>query len=109
MEMASIAMASLNSRIGLVLPGEYFEPRWYAAYTCARHEKRVAEQLERRSVELFLPLYDTVHRWKNGRAGAVAAIPCLRVHARRPARPFARFGDSQRGEAGTRWKPCAMA
>jgi len=68
MEMASIAMASLNSRIGLVLPGEYFEPRWYAAYTCARHEKRVAEQLERRSVESFLPLYETVHRWKNGRA-----------------------------------------
>ncbi len=50
---------------GLPLP--YLEPLWYAAYTCARHEKRVAEQLERRSLELFLPLYETVHRWKNGR------------------------------------------
>lgn len=43
-------------------------PRWYAACTCARHEKRVAEQLRGRLVELFLPLYEAIHRWKNGRA-----------------------------------------
>jgi len=41
--------------------------QWYAAYTRARHEKRVAEQMQRRSVECFLPLYETVHHWKNGR------------------------------------------
>jgi transcription antitermination factor NusG len=46
----------------------YFEQRWYAAYTCARHEKRVAEQLRARSVELFLPLFRSVRRWKNGPA-----------------------------------------
>jgi transcription antitermination factor NusG len=40
---------------------------WFAAYTASRHEKRVAEQLHERGVENFLPLYDTVHRWKNGR------------------------------------------
>ena len=51
-----------------MLPASYLEPRWYAAYTCARHEKRVAEQLAHRSVESFLPLYETVHRWKNMRA-----------------------------------------
>ena len=50
------------------LPAEYLEPRWYAAYTCPRHEKRVAEQLERKAVESFLPLYETVRQWKNGRA-----------------------------------------
>lgn len=44
------------------------QPRWYAAYTCARHEKRVAAQLEERAIECFLPLYETVHRWKNMRA-----------------------------------------
>ncbi len=42
--------------------------RWYAVYTAARHEKRVAEQLERRRVECFLPLYEAVHRWKDRRA-----------------------------------------
>lgn len=48
-------------------PGEYFEPHWYAAYTCANHEKRVAEQLERHSIECFLPLYESVRRWKDRR------------------------------------------
>jgi transcription antitermination factor NusG len=43
------------------------ESLWYAGYTCARHEKRVAEQLRDRAIEHFLPLYETIHRWKNGR------------------------------------------
>jgi len=38
---------------------------WYAAYTCANHEKRVAEQLAERSVEHFLPLYESVRHWKD--------------------------------------------
>lgn len=46
------------------LPLNYCEPLWYAAYTCANHEKRVAEHLTRRSVEHFLPLYDTIRKWK---------------------------------------------
>jgi transcription antitermination factor NusG len=41
------------------------EPRWYVAYTRPRHEKRIAEQLTERSLEQFLPLYETVHRWKD--------------------------------------------
>jgi transcription antitermination factor NusG len=40
---------------------------WYAIYTCARHEKRIADQLALRSIEQFLPLYETVHRWKDRR------------------------------------------
>src|ERR1700756_4275342 len=40
---------------------------WYAAYTVSRHEKAVAQHLLQREVECFLPLYETVHRWKNGR------------------------------------------
>lgn len=43
------------------------EPHWYAAYTCAQHEKRVAEQLAERKVEHFLPLYASVRRWKDRR------------------------------------------
>ena len=44
-----------------------YQPLWYAGYTCARHEKKIAEQLSQRSIEHFLPLYNTIHRWKNGR------------------------------------------
>jgi len=49
------------------LPSSFREPLWYAVYTNANHEKRVAEQLRRRSVEHFLPLYDTIRRWKDRR------------------------------------------
>jgi transcriptional antiterminator NusG len=43
------------------------EPHWYAAYTYAQHEKRVAEQLAQRDVEHLLPLYAAMHRWKDRR------------------------------------------
>ena len=43
------------------------EARWYAAYTCAHHEKRVAEQLAARAVEYFLPLYGSRRRWRDRR------------------------------------------
>src|SRR5215467_5847587 len=43
------------------------QPGWYALYTCARHEKRVAEQIERRRFPCFLPLYRSVRRWKDRR------------------------------------------
>ena len=45
----------------------YAEPRWFAAYTCAKHEKRIAYQLQRKSVEYFLPLYEAFHKWKDRR------------------------------------------
>ena len=40
---------------------------WYALYTCPRHEKRVAEQIEQRCFSCFLPLYRSVRRWKDRR------------------------------------------
>jgi transcription antitermination factor NusG len=41
--------------------------QWYAAYTRANQEKRVAKQLTWRSVEHFLPMYESVRRWKDRR------------------------------------------
>ena len=41
--------------------------RWFAACTRANHEKRVVEQLSARSAEHFLPLYESVRRWKDRR------------------------------------------
>jgi transcription antitermination factor NusG len=45
----------------------YFQPRWYAAYTRANHERRVADQLAERGVENFLPQYESVRMWKDRR------------------------------------------
>ena len=41
--------------------------RWYAAYTCPRHEKYVARQLDERCIDTFLPLYRSLRRWKDRR------------------------------------------
>src|SRR5258708_20899174 len=49
------------------MPAEFFEPHWYAAYTCAKHEKRVAEQFTERALENFLPQYESVRRWRDRR------------------------------------------
>jgi transcription antitermination factor NusG len=43
-------------------------PCWFAAYTAPNHEKRVAEHLDRRSIEQFLPVYESVRRWKDRQA-----------------------------------------
>ena len=38
---------------------------WYALYTRHQHEKVVASLLSGKGFEVFLPLYSTVHRWKD--------------------------------------------
>ena len=62
----SIVSANAVSSPSLSAP-IFSQTLWYAAYTASRHEKRVAEQLQERSIDHFLPLYETIHRWKNGR------------------------------------------
>src|SRR6266576_3902467 len=49
------------------LPAVWAETHWYAAYTCAHHEKCVAAELGMREVEHFLPLYSSLRRWKDRR------------------------------------------
>src|SRR6266446_9827203 len=65
MSMSSVLQQ--NDRESAQLPMEFAEPHWYVAHTRANHEKRVTQQLLERSVENFLPLYDSVRRWKDRR------------------------------------------
>src|SRR5208283_787172 len=61
----------MSSPIGMaavgVVPEAAQSGNWYALYTCPRHEKRVAEQIEQRHISCFLPLYRSVRRWKDRR------------------------------------------
>ncbi len=50
------------------------EARWYAVYTMARHEKRVAWDLSQRHLSSFLPTYRTVHRWKDRKKALELAL-----------------------------------
>jgi transcription antitermination factor NusG len=45
---------------------EFAGRQWMAVYTIPRHEKQVSHQIEQRSLECFLPLYESVRRWKTG-------------------------------------------
>jgi len=41
-------------------------PRWFALYTASRHEKRVAQHLDQRAIEHYLPLYRSQRKWSDG-------------------------------------------
>ena len=43
------------------------DPQWFALYTCANQERRVAAQLDARGVEHFLPLFRSRRNWKDRR------------------------------------------
>ena len=38
---------------------------WWALYTRHQHEKTVAEMLSAKGFEVFLPLYESIRRWKD--------------------------------------------
>ena len=65
--MATQIVNAADSAQVLMLPSSFCAPFWYAAYTRANHEKRVAELLGTRKLEHFLPLYASVRRWKDRR------------------------------------------
>jgi len=65
--MITSSISERDDRGTAHLPTAFEEPRWYVAHTSANHEKRLTQQLLQRSVENFLPLYDTVRRWKDRR------------------------------------------
>ena len=63
-EKPAMASAPFLSEVNDV---EQKTAQWFAVYTNSRHEKVVARQLQDRSIETFLPLYRTWHRWKDRR------------------------------------------
>jgi transcription termination/antitermination protein NusG len=44
---------------------EAAQAQWYAVYTRANHERRVAQELAERGVEHFLPQYQSRREWKD--------------------------------------------
>ncbi len=85
--------------------------RWYAVYTCARHEKAIARHFEERGLEYFLPLYQAVHRW-NKRSCRVS-LPLfpgyvfVRTNAEHRYKPLQVPGVARYVGAGTTPSPVA--
>ena len=61
----------------------YLEPRWYACYTRARHEKQVESLLAQKGVESYLPVVPQERQWKDRKK--LVAWPLF------PSYVFARF------------------
>jgi len=50
---------------------------WWALYTRHQHEKTVAEMLSAKGFEVFLPLYDSMRRWKDrNKLLSLPLFPC---------------------------------
>lgn len=50
---------------------------WWALYTRHQHEKVVAEMLAAKGFEVFLPVYDSIRRWKDRRKVlSLPLFPC---------------------------------
>jgi transcription antitermination factor NusG len=58
--MISMNVAPMNGSSETMAP-------WWALYTRHQHEKTVAEMLSAKGFEVFLPLYESVRRWKDRR------------------------------------------
>jgi transcription antitermination factor NusG len=57
---------ALQMDFGAVGAGPLIEkPQWFAIRTRSRHEKLVADQLERQCIESFLPLVKTTRKWSD--------------------------------------------
>jgi transcription antitermination factor NusG len=61
-DAASVGAHVVSGAEGLEVASQ---ARWYAVYTCANHEKCVAERFTSRNVEYFWPQYESVRRWKD--------------------------------------------
>ena len=50
---------------------------WWVVYTRHQHEKAVAGALAAKGHEVFLPLYDSIHKWKDRRKTITLPLfPC---------------------------------
>jgi transcription antitermination factor NusG len=63
--MALTPTVTMSNSSILTSPHSPCEEHWYAAYTCANHEKCVASQLSEREIQYFLPVYRSVRRWSD--------------------------------------------
>jgi transcription antitermination factor NusG len=53
------------------------EPAWWALYTRHQHEKTVAEMLTAKGLDVFLPLYHSMRRWRDrNKMISLPLFPC---------------------------------
>lgn len=61
------ALTATTAELPIIPLAEQIAIHWYALYTAPRHEKLVADRIEKQGISCFLPLYRSVRRWKDRR------------------------------------------
>jgi transcription antitermination factor NusG len=57
--------------------GGYVDSGWWALYTRHQHEKVVADMLSAKGFEVFLPLFESIRRWKDrSKVLSLPLFPC---------------------------------
>ena len=56
---------SVLDRVSEAKQAEWLEPKWYVLFVRSNQEKRVAQHLEYRAIEHFLPVYESVRQWRD--------------------------------------------
>jgi len=74
MEPMTLIPQAIPGTVPETVPEDRVEGKWYAVYTWARHEKCVAEQMGQRQLNSFLPVYRSIHRWKDRRKEVELAL-----------------------------------
>lgn len=69
------------------------ETAWWALYTRHQHEKVVADMLSAKGFDVFLPLYDSIRRWKDRQK--LLSLPLF------PCYVFVRGGFKRRSQVVT--------
>jgi len=66
--------AGLAGRTQIDLPAEVARSQWFSVLTRYRFEKRVAAQLDLKSVEVYLPLRTEHHHWSDRQASVTIPL-----------------------------------
>lgn len=64
----------VNCAAGTAPAAEMPQASWHVVYTCAQHERRVAQAFQHREIEHFLPLYSSRRQWKDRRVQIAAPL-----------------------------------
>ena len=67
------------------------QPFWYAVQTRARHEKRIGDELERKSILAFVPTRREAHRWTDRTKMVDVPIFSCYIFVKIPAAPATRL------------------
>jgi transcription antitermination factor NusG len=61
------SIKAIPESVGYAFASEFSQPNWYAVYTWAHHERRVAEMMAQRQIHGVFPVYRSLRRWKDRR------------------------------------------